>query len=107
MAHELSRTLDNVQDTLVTDLKGIVAEADKLMNEVACATAEDFAAARTTIGNKLGAARARIDGARAAVVKQTECAAEATQEYVRNNPWQVLGVAAATGIILGFLLTRR
>ena len=107
MTTQLGRTVEGMQDALVMDLKGIVVEADKLLNEVACATAEDFAAARSKIAEKLGDARSKLDHARTAVTKKAICAADATQEYVRDNPWQVLGVAAATGVIVGFLLTRR
>jgi ElaB/YqjD/DUF883 family membrane-anchored ribosome-binding protein len=28
-------------------------------------------------------------------------------EYVRNNPWQALGVMAMLGVTLGYLLSRR
>ena len=29
-----------------------------------------------------------------------------TDTYVRDNPWQVVGIAAAIGIAVGFLVTR-
>jgi ElaB/YqjD/DUF883 family membrane-anchored ribosome-binding protein len=28
-------------------------------------------------------------------------------DYVRNNPWQALGVMAILGVTLGFLMSRR
>ncbi len=107
MTGSLTRTVEGMQDALVTDLKGIVTAADKLLNEVACATTEDFAAARSRIAEKLDDAKSRLDDARAAVTKRAKYVAGATDEYVRDNPWQVLGVAAATGVIVGYLLSRR
>jgi ElaB/YqjD/DUF883 family membrane-anchored ribosome-binding protein len=33
--------------------------------------------------------------------------ADATDEYVRENPWQSVGIAAGVGLLLGLLLSRR
>ena len=33
--------------------------------------------------------------------------ADATEEYVRENPWQSVGIAAGVGLVLGLLLGRR
>jgi DUF883 C-terminal glycine zipper region len=32
---------------------------------------------------------------------------DASENYVRNNPWQALGVMAILGVTLGFLMSRR
>jgi ElaB/YqjD/DUF883 family membrane-anchored ribosome-binding protein len=29
-----------------------------------------------------------------------------TDSYVRDNPWQVVGIAAVVGIVLGVMMTR-
>lgn len=34
-------------------------------------------------------------------------AATATDEFVRENPWAALGVAAAVGCLIGFLINRK
>lgn len=34
-------------------------------------------------------------------------AATATDEFVRENPWAALGVAAAVGCLVGFLISRK
>ena len=38
---------------------------------------------------------------------KTRAAAKATEDYVRANPWQAVGIAAAAGLVLGILATRR
>ena len=43
-----------------------------------------------------GSARARVGEA-----------SEATDEYVRENPWAAIGIAAAIGIVIGFVAGRR
>lgn len=34
-------------------------------------------------------------------------AATATDEFVRENPWAALGVAAAVGCLVGFLISKK
>jgi ElaB/YqjD/DUF883 family membrane-anchored ribosome-binding protein len=34
-------------------------------------------------------------------------AASTADDYVRDNPWQALGVAALVGVTIGFLASRR
>jgi ElaB/YqjD/DUF883 family membrane-anchored ribosome-binding protein len=42
-----------------------------------------------------------------AVVSRTREAAETTDEYVRENPWKVIGIAAGLGFVLGLLMAPR
>jgi ElaB/YqjD/DUF883 family membrane-anchored ribosome-binding protein len=34
-------------------------------------------------------------------------AARATDQMVRDNPWRAIGVGAAVGLLLGYLVSRR
>jgi ElaB/YqjD/DUF883 family membrane-anchored ribosome-binding protein len=40
------------------------------------------------------------------VLEQTKEVAEEADAYVRRNPWQAVGIAAAAGIIVGLMLRR-
>lgn len=41
------------------------------------------------------------------VTEKGKVAATATDEFVRENPWAALGVAAAVGCIVGYLISRK
>jgi ElaB/YqjD/DUF883 family membrane-anchored ribosome-binding protein len=43
----------------------------------------------------------------AQVKEQARQATKTTDAYVRDNPWQVVGIAAVIGIVVGVLATRR
>ena len=34
-------------------------------------------------------------------------AARVTDDYVHDNPWQAIGIAAAVGVLVGLLMNRR
>lgn len=99
--------IEGKKGALVKDIKSVVGSADALVKDVASATTRGYSAARIKVEGKLIEARSRLDDARLVVAAKTRNAAGSTHAYVRENPWRVLGVAAATGIVLGFLLSRR
>jgi ElaB/YqjD/DUF883 family membrane-anchored ribosome-binding protein len=40
-------------------------------------------------------------------VEKAKARVAATDEYVHANPWQMIGVAAAVGALIGMLISRR
>ncbi|WP_301101651.1 DUF883 domain-containing protein [Propionivibrio sp.] len=94
-------------ETLVADLKTIVGDADTLLKEMASYTAEEFAVARKHIEGKLAEARTRIDDARIVLTRKACDAANATNEYISENPWKVVGIASLAGLAAALLIFRR
>jgi len=68
---------------------------------------EKVTEARAKIRDSLEAAKSRLLEAERAARRHGEDAVIATEEYVRRNPWQSVGVAAGVGLVLGVLLARR
>lgn len=99
--------VERKKDRLVTDLRSVVADADDLLREVGNSTADEFAAARARIEDRLREARARLDHARVAISQKAGDVADATQEYVRENPWKAFGFPAVAGLIVFLLVSRR
>ena len=42
-----------------------------------------------------------------AVMNKTKYAAETTDQYVHENPWKVVGIAAGLGLVIGLLMAPR
>lgn len=99
--------VERKKDRLVRDLKSVVVDADDLLQEVGNSTVEEFAATRARIERRLREARSRLDHARAAISQRAGDAADATQEYVRENPWKAFGIPAVAGLIVFLLVSRR
>ena len=95
------------KEKLMEDLKVVVADAEELLKATANQTGERIAAARAKAEDSLRAAKVRLTEAQAAVVKQVKVAAKTTDDYVHENPWQAVGIAAAVGLVLGALISRR
>lgn len=81
--------LEGAKDTLVKDLKGMADKADQLVKDAGHSVAAEFSATRHAVSEKA-------------------CeAANVTHEYVRANPWKVVGAAAVVGAFIALLISRR
>jgi ElaB/YqjD/DUF883 family membrane-anchored ribosome-binding protein len=94
-------------DILVKDLKRVVGDADDLLHELGKASSDEFVSARTRIEASLCEAEARLREARSAFAQKARSAADVTQEYIKENPWKLVGVAAAAGLLFAILLSSR
>ncbi|MEO5700121.1 MAG: DUF883 family protein [Casimicrobiaceae bacterium] len=94
------------RDDMMDDVSTAVSDAQDMLQEANKATSERARELRAQVESKLRAAKLRLQELRGQAVEQTRAAAKATDEYVHQNPWQVLGVAAVVGVVVGLLLTR-
>jgi ElaB/YqjD/DUF883 family membrane-anchored ribosome-binding protein len=90
------------------------APAEKLTHDVkvlATDLQELLKATASQTGEKVSAARARVEGAvtpaKDTVVIQARQAADTTDRFVQQNPWGAVGISAAVGTLIGFLIGRR
>jgi len=100
-------TTDVNKAKLVADLKVVVADAEELLRATASQAGEKAAAARERIQASLATAKVKLTEAEQVLLEKTKVAARATDDYVRDNPWQAVGIAAVAGLVLGILISRR
>jgi len=93
--------------TLKADLAAVMRDAELLMKASADQGGERVTEARAKIRDSLETARSRLLQAERVALRHGEDAVIATEEYVRRNPWQSVGIAAGVGLVLGVLLARR
>jgi ElaB/YqjD/DUF883 family membrane-anchored ribosome-binding protein len=92
---------------LVADLKVVIADAEDLLRATAGQAGEKLAAARERAQASLSVARAKLGEAERMVLERSRQAAHATDEYVHDNPWTAVGIAAGVGLVIGLLIGRR
>lgn len=100
-------TTDVNKAKLVADLKVVVADAEELLRATASQAGEKAAAARERIQASLATAKVKLGEAEQVLLEKTKVAARATDDYVRDNPWQAVGIAAVAGLVVGILISRR
>ncbi len=92
------------KDRLVSDLKTLVNDAEELWKATASQAGEKIALARQKIEQSLVEGKKALADAETTLVKKSKECAEIADDYVRENPWGAVGIAAAVGLAVGLLI---
>ena len=92
---------------IVREFQNFVADVEDLIKPSTSLTGEDLARAKANLYARVAAARALVEEMPAAVSDRARNTVKAADGYVREQPWQSIGVTAAVGLLIGFLLARR
>lgn len=95
------------RDKIKGDLKNILADMDDYLRATASQTGEKIGVIRERLQEQMQRAKVRLADTTEIVVDKTKEAAKATDEYVHDNPWRAVGIAAGIGLIIGMLIGRR
>ena len=102
---------ETMKQKLLADFNAVVTDADQLLKLVTEEGGDKAVALRSKVERNLNAAKERLRDLEDAVLERTRATARATDEYVHENPWQTVGIAAGLsavlGVVIGLLLTRR
>jgi ElaB/YqjD/DUF883 family membrane-anchored ribosome-binding protein len=85
----------------------LVSDAEDLLKATAGQAGEKVNSARERAEESIRAAKARIADAGHVAAAHTREAAKAADDYVRENPWTAVGIAAGVGILIGVLINRK
>ena len=87
--------------------RNLVADVEDLVKKVAHVDDQEIAEIRAKVENTLAKAKTTANESIAAVRGRAGEVSEATDVYVRETPWSAIGIAAAVGIVIGFVAGRR
>ena len=92
---------------LMDDLSAVVSDAEELLKASASQTGERITVARARAEESLKSAKVRLAVAQEALTERAKMAAKEADAYVHENPWKAAGVAAAAGLLIGAIISRR
>ena len=95
------------QNPINRDFQNVVDDAHELLKTVEQEGSVKVNQVRTKVQESLETAKAKLGEVGTQVQESARQYATTTDEYVRANPWQAVGVGALAGALLGFLIARR
>jgi ElaB/YqjD/DUF883 family membrane-anchored ribosome-binding protein len=101
---QTSSNVNDARNQLVEDFNKVVADTESLLRAMASVPGEKASELRATVEGNLNAAKRRVRELQGAAYEKGTAAARATDEYVHENPWTLIGVAAAVGLIVGLVI---
>ena len=107
----MTETAHMARDKLVEDFSAVIADTEQLLKSMAAVGGEQAKSLRADLESKLVSARERLKDLEEDALQRTRAAAEATDAYVHEHPWQSIAVAACVagvaGLVVGLVLNRR
>ena len=95
------------KDKLMSDLRVVIADAEQLLRMTVDQVGEDAADVRSRVQARMNQAKADLVHLQEAAVAKVKAAGHATDEFVHENPWKSIGIAAGVGLLMGLLISRR
>ena len=88
------------KEKLIDSVKTSLNDAENLLREAAGTTGDKANELRDRAMTSLKRTREALYEAQDAVLERGRKAARATDDYVHDNPWQAIGIAGVTGLLL-------
>jgi ElaB/YqjD/DUF883 family membrane-anchored ribosome-binding protein len=114
MSNNSNQNASATRDKLVEDVKILTKDVQELLKATASVVGDKAAEARVKVEESLKVAQDKLSTVHESVRAKGQEAFNATDGYVRDNPWNAVGIAAGIGFILGigfsagaFLRSRR
>lgn len=107
MAKSTAKKIAGKEDEFIDSIKDSLDDAEGFLREAAAATGEKAGELREKALDSLRRSRLALYDAQDVVLENSRKAVRATDDYVHDNPWQAIGVAAIAGLLVGMLISRR
>jgi ElaB/YqjD/DUF883 family membrane-anchored ribosome-binding protein len=98
---------DSAMSGVSLEFHNFVADIEDLIKSTTSLSGDDLASAKEKIGERIAAAKESAEAMGDALAHRAGKAVAVTNEYVHEQPWKAIGIAAAVGFLLGAAVARR
>jgi ElaB/YqjD/DUF883 family membrane-anchored ribosome-binding protein len=95
------------KEELVGDLNAVIQDTEELLDVTSNQASESTTALRERARLRLERAKSSLQDLQHVAIDKAKATGRMTDDYVRDRPWQSVGVAAGIGLLLGILISRR
>jgi len=89
------------------ELRNLIADVEELVARIADLKENDVVRLRTRVMKAVDTAKESLADRTDTLKRQAQKAVSGTDDYVRDNPWTAVGLAALVGAVVGILVARR
>ena len=107
LKNDLSDGVNEIRAAASGEIKSLIADVEDLMARIADLKDADVVRVRGKVQRAVDATKQSLADGADAIRQQAQNAASTADDYVRDSPWQAVGIAALVGAVVGILATRR
>ena len=107
LKNELNEGVNDVKAAASTEIKNLIADVEDLMARIADLKDADVVRVRGKVQRAVDATKQSLADGAETIRQHAQDVASTADDYVRDRPWQAIGIAALVGAVVGILATRR
>jgi ElaB/YqjD/DUF883 family membrane-anchored ribosome-binding protein len=107
MESTIGAGMDDIKSAAAGEVKNLIADVEELMARIADLNDADVVRIRDKVQSAVDATKQSLADSANTLRKQAQQVASTADDYVRDRPWQAVGIAALVGAVVGILATRR
>ena len=104
---DVSDGISDIKSAASGEIKNLIADVEDLMARIADLKDADVVRMRSKVQRAVDAAKQSLTDGAGSLKRQAQDIAGTADDYVRESPWQAIGIAALVGAVVGILATRR
>ena len=104
---DLTDGLNDIKGAASGEIKNLIADVEDLMARIADLKDADVVRVRGKVQRAVDATKQSLSDSAETLRRQAQNVASSADDYVRESPWQAIGIAALVGAVVGILATRR
>jgi ElaB/YqjD/DUF883 family membrane-anchored ribosome-binding protein len=105
--NDLSEGVGDIKAAASSEVKNLIADVEDLMARIGDLKDADVARVRGKVQRAVEATKQSLADGADTIRQHAQNVASTADDYVRDSPWQAIGIAALVGAVVGILATRR
>lgn len=107
LKNDVSDGISDIKAAAATEIKSLIADVEDLMARITDLKDADVVRVRGKVQRAIDATKQSLSEGAGALRDHAQKAAGTADDFVRDSPWQAVGIAALVGAVVGILATRR
>lgn len=107
LKNDLSDSVSDIKAVASGEIKSLIADVEDLMARIADVKDADVMRVRNKVQRAVDATKQTLADGADTIRQHAQNVATTADDYVRESPWQAIGIAALVGAVVGILATRR
>jgi ElaB/YqjD/DUF883 family membrane-anchored ribosome-binding protein len=107
LKNDLNDGVNDIKAVASGEIKSLIADVEDLMARIADVKDADVMRVRNKVQRAVDATKQTLADGADTIRQHAQNVANTADDYVRESPWQAIGIAALVGAVVGILATRR
>ena len=100
LKNDLSDSVNDIKATASSEIKNLIADVEDLMARIADLKDADVVRVRSKVQRAVDATKQSLAEGADAIRQHAQSVANTADDYVRDSPWQAVGIAALVGAVV-------